>query len=125
MPPESVMILSPRLSQRESSRSTFSRWAGSGARPKRPRLKETVFQTVSNMSVCSSCGTSPIIARVTRYSRRMSCPSTSTWPEVGVTIPHTMLMSVVLPAPLGPSRAKISPLRISRSTLFRAFSPEA
>ena len=30
-------------------------------------------------------------------------------PSVGVTIPQTMLISVVLPAPLGPSRAKISP----------------
>jgi ABC-2 type transport system ATP-binding protein len=38
----------------------------------------------------------------------------------GVTMPQTMLIRVVLPAPLGPNRAKISPLRISRSTLFSA-----
>ena len=31
-----------------------------------------------------------------------------------------MLIIVVLPAPLGPSRAKISPFWISRSTFFRA-----
>src|SRR3546814_17620815 len=30
-------------------------------------------------------------------------------------MPQTMLISVVLPAPLGPSRAKISPRRMSRS----------
>jgi hypothetical protein len=29
--------------------------------------------------------------------------------EVGVTMPQTMLISVVLPAPFGPSSAKISP----------------
>ena len=63
MPPESVMIRSWRLSQSERSRSTFSRCAGFGARPKRPRLKHTVAQTVSNVSVVSSCGTRPIFER--------------------------------------------------------------
>ena len=42
---------------------------------------------------------------------------------VGVTVPQMMLMSVVLPAPLGPSKAKISPLRMSRSTAFSASTP--
>jgi len=55
----------------------------------------------------------------------MSWPATRTLPDVGVTMPHTMLISVVLPAPFGPSRAKISPLRISRLTFFSACSPEA
>jgi hypothetical protein len=36
-----------------------------------------------------------------------------------------MLISVVLPAPFGPSSAKISPGRISRSTLFSAWNPDA
>src|SRR5258708_38384569 len=40
-------------------------------------------------------------------------------------IPQIKLISVVLPAPLGPSRAKISPRRISRLTLFRAWKPDA
>src|SRR5690348_8013529 len=40
-------------------------------------------------------------------------------------MPHTILMSVVFPAPLGPRSAKISPLRISRSIGFSACSPEA
>ena len=52
-------------------------------------------------------------------------PATATLPEVGLTSPQTMPMSVVLPAPLGPSRAKISPCRISRSTFLSAVSPEA
>ena len=40
-------------------------------------------------------------------------------------MPQTMLMSVVLPAPFGPSRAKISPLAISRLTFFSASKPPA
>jgi hypothetical protein len=55
----------------------------------------------------------------------MSCPSTATVPVVGVTIPQMMLISVVLPAPFGPSRAKISPRRMVRSTLFSASNPDA
>jgi ABC-type multidrug transport system ATPase subunit len=47
-------------------------------------------------------------------------PSAVTVPVLGLTMPQMMLISVVLPAPLGPSRAKISPLRMSRSTLFKA-----
>jgi hypothetical protein len=55
----------------------------------------------------------------------MSCPATVTHPDVGVTMPQTMLMSVVLPAPFGPSSAKISPRRMSRLTRLSASKPEA
>jgi len=55
----------------------------------------------------------------------MSWPPTVAEPPLGVTIPQTMLISVVLPAPLGPSRAKISPLSISRSIGFSASTPVA
>src|SRR5260221_13003762 len=55
----------------------------------------------------------------------MSCPAAVTVPVVGVTMPHTMLMSVVLPAPFGPRSAKISPFTMSRSTFFSACRPEA
>src|SRR5262245_10031763 len=55
----------------------------------------------------------------------MSSPATVTAPELGVTMPQTMLMSVVLPAPLGPSNAKISPLRISRLLSRSATNPDA
>ncbi len=60
------MILLSRLSQSERLFSTRSICAGSRGRPKSPRLKLAVFHTVSNMSVCSSWGTRPIMARVTR-----------------------------------------------------------
>src|SRR5437016_9208519 len=77
------------------------------------------------MSVGSSCGTRPILERAARYSAMMSKPSALTAPSLGLTIPQMMLMRVVLPAPFGPSRAKISPRRISRLTFFSAWNPEA
>ena len=49
----------------------------------------------------------------------------STWPVEALTRPQMMLIRVVLPAPLGPSRAKISPFSISRSTAFSAWKPDA
>ena len=49
--------------------------------------------------------------------------STVTFPEEGVTIPHIMLIKVVLPAPFGPSRAIISPFFISKLTFFKASNP--
>src|SRR5688500_8354446 len=55
----------------------------------------------------------------------MSSPSTFTVPAVAVTIPQTMLIRVVLPAPFGPSKAKISPLSMSRSTARSASWPDA
>jgi hypothetical protein len=48
-----------------------------------------------------------------------------TCPEEGVTRPQMMLIKVVLPAPFGPSSAKISPRAMSRSTGFSACSPDA
>jgi hypothetical protein len=50
----------------------------------------------------------------------MSRPSTVTVPAVGVTMPQTIEIRVVLPAPFGPSSAKISPRAMSRSTCFSA-----
>jgi hypothetical protein len=49
-------------------------------------------------------------------SRVTSSPATRALPRDGVTTPHIMEMAVVLPAPLGPSRPKISPCSISRSS---------
>ena len=40
-------------------------------------------------------------------------------------MPQMMLISVVLPAPFGPSSAKISPRRISRLTFLTAERPDA
>ena len=66
MPPDSVLILLSFLSHKDRVRSTFSICDGSAGRPNRPRLNDTVAHTVSNTSVVSSCGTSPILARAAR-----------------------------------------------------------
>ena len=64
-------------------------------------------------------------ARAVRQSRARSCPKAVIVPAVGRTSPHTAPISVVLPAPFGPSSAKISPLRISRSIPSSALVPPA
>ena len=99
--------------------------AGSRRFPNRPRVNDTDDQTLSNTSTAGSWGTSPIIERAARASRMMSWPSTVTVPPLGLTSPQMTLINVVLPAPFGPSIAKISPRRISRLTLFSASKPEA
>src|SRR5690606_8754443 len=123
MPPERAMIFASRLSHSDSERSTRSTRAASGAWPNSPRLKATAARTVSNASVASSCGTRPITRLAARVSRTMSWPATTARPAVRFTSPQITPISVVLPAPFGPSRAKISPWRISRLTSCRAVSP--
>ncbi len=54
----------------------------------------------------------------------MSCPPTFTLPSLRLAMPQMMLISVVLPAPFGPSSAKISPDLMSRLMLFSALNPE-
>ena len=100
------MIIVSRLSHSDSDFSTFSICSSLGGLPNRPRLNRNVLQTVSNVSVGNSCGTSPILARVSRNSVTMSWPSTSTSPPLGLTMPQTILISVVLPAPFGPKQAE-------------------
>src|SRR5580765_328624 len=50
-------------------------------------------------------------------------PSTVTSPEVGVVRPTTMLSRVVLPAPLGPTRATMWPAGIDRVHFRNAQAP--
>ena len=53
----------------------------------------------------------------------ISKSSTVTFPDDGFTMPQIMLIKVVLPAPLGPSIAKISPFLILRFIFFKALKP--
>jgi len=124
MPPDSGWIGLSFLSHSDSCRSTFSTCAGSAALPNSPREKETELITFSNGSSVISCGTRPISSRAARKSRTTSCPPTVTLPDVGRTMPQMVEMSVVLPAPLGPSSAMISPSSISRLTDLSAEKPD-
>ena len=68
----------------------------------------------------SSCGTTPIAARDARASRSMSRPQIRASPPVLLTSPARILISVDLPAPLGPSRPNSDPRGIARSMPFSA-----
>src|SRR5512140_3323946 len=48
------------------------------------------------------------------------CPLTVAVPREGLTNPSSILMVVVLPAPLGPRRPKISPFSTSKETSWTA-----
>ena len=71
----------------------------------------------------SSCGTTPMQALAASSSVSMLCPNTRATPAVLLTSEVMMPMSVVLPAPLGPSSAKKSPRSTSRSTPRSACTP--
>ena len=47
-------------------------------------------------------------------------PRMRMWPAVGRTMPSIVLIKVVLPAPLGPTKPKAVPRSIRRFTLFNA-----
>jgi hypothetical protein len=83
-----------------------------------------VLAAFSKGSKAISCGTSPIRFRAARKARTMSCPPAVTLPDVGCPIPQIVEISLVLPAPFGPSWARISTSALSRETGFSAWSPE-
>src|SRR2546423_2194647 len=63
--------------------------------------------------------------RATRSAESPAISRPSNWmvPPLGESSPESMLMSVVLPAPLGPMTACTSPGRSSRETSLTAASP--
>src|SRR5689334_21885197 len=69
-----------------------------------------------SMSEVSACGITPIASRTRSGSRATSKPATSPWPDVGRISVVSIRLSVVLPAPLGPSRPNNSPRRTSKLT---------
>jgi len=64
---------------------------------------------VSAPSAESICDTYPMLRRTSTGWRTVSNPDTLAVPEFGRSIVVSILMVVVLPAPLGPSRPKIEP----------------
>ena len=58
-----------------------------------------------------------------RLRRPIGSPSNTTVPEVGRYTPVMALKQVVLPAPLGPIRPRISPRRMAKFTESSAVSP--
>jgi len=58
-----------------------------------------------------NCGQKPVSRKTASSAVRIERPQSVASPEVGRTSPVSMLIEVVLPAPLGPSRAKQLPAR--------------
>src|SRR5574343_1635049 len=75
-----------------------------------------VSRTLKKGSKTSSCGTTPSRRRASRKSRITSWPMTLITPASGRTKPASDEISVVLPAPFGPSSPKNSPCSISSDT---------
>ena len=81
------------------------------ARERRLNADQTgaLIAAVNSGSEVSACGITPIEFRTPSASFRTSCPATRAEPSVGGVSVVSMRISVVLPAPFGPSRPKISP----------------
>ncbi len=75
---------------------------------------------VNGPIVLPSCGTTAILLLMSRGSLRAWCPSIDILPFVGMSCVAAILRNVVLPAPLRPRRAKISPRPIVSVTSERA-----
>ena len=76
------------------------------SRPWKYRFSHT-FSWRSRVFVCE---TTPISCLASAGCATTSMPATNAWPEVGITRVVRIPAVVVLPAPLGPSRPKISPV---------------
>mmetsp|Transcript_6811 Transcript_6811/g.19701 ORF Transcript_6811/g.19701 Transcript_6811/m.19701 type:complete len:285 (+) Transcript_6811:588-1442(+) len=119
MPPESCPALAEKASP---SRRTATATRCTSARRVRAFVKPLVRQknsrcssTVSSGQTTSNCGTMPSIEPSAWDSESMLKPPTKTWPAVLASMPLSTWIVVVLPAPLGPSSAKVSPKGIVRS----------
>src|SRR6202035_2519449 len=77
-------------------------------------------RAVSSGSDVSACGMTPIQWRTPSASVTTSCPPTTAEPEVGGVSVVIIRISVVLPAPFGPSKPKISPVGTVKLTSFTA-----
>src|SRR5713101_3539321 len=75
---------------------------------------------VNSGSEVNACGMTPIACRTASASARMSCPATRAVPEVGGVSVVNMRMSVVFPAPFGPSKPKISRSATSKTMSLTA-----
>src|SRR4028118_1714433 len=69
----------------------------------------SVSSTFKNLSRFTSWGETPIMRRASLYSPKASFPNTSTDPESGRARLTRLFMSVVFPAPFGPSSPKNLP----------------
>jgi hypothetical protein len=124
MPPDKVMIGLSRLSHSDRSRSTFR------CTPDSALAEQAAAEGHRAAHRFEGVGGEFLRHQSDQRARGAVVgddvvPADADLPSLAVTMPQTMLISVVLPAPLGPSRAKISPRRMSRLMRLSAWKPEA
>ena len=113
MPPDSVMILLSACPTATDRAAPFRGSAGFGGLPNRPRLKlhrrphglERVGRQLLRHQADLRARGAVVAHDVVAVGQHRAARS-------ALTMPQMMLISVVLPAPFGPSSAKISPRRI-------------
>ena len=118
MPPEYVSTLALALSVRPICSSTSSTRCFK-AEPLMPYMrpqKMRFSRALSMLYKAMSCGTTPITSRTFNDSRVTECPPMMASPLVGLSRHDNTEIVVVLPAPLGPSRLKISPASMAKLT---------
>ena len=99
-------------------------YANEGARTKIDELKKVKFSKPVRVSYIWACSvTTPARAWTASGCRAGSRPSTVQPPPVGVSIPVRSFTVVVLPAPLGPRKPKISPGSRAMDTSRKAAFP--
>src|SRR6185312_1818571 len=111
----SVRLVSRRTSARK--RKEWPRWACWASATFSSALKSRSTEVIWNERASPSCTRAWIGRRVTSRPRKRMVPESAARPPV------SWLTSVVLPAPLGPIRAWISPCFTSIDTLSVASSP--
>src|SRR5690606_14875766 len=117
MPPEyeeTSVCAAPARPNRSSSRWAV-RLPSALGRCSRSAIMRRFSSPVSSWSTEANCPVTPMAARTAPVSAVTSCPATVTFPASGGSRVVSTFTIVVLPAPLGPSRAKIVPFRTSRS----------
>mmetsp|Transcript_15225 Transcript_15225/g.38127 ORF Transcript_15225/g.38127 Transcript_15225/m.38127 type:complete len:241 (+) Transcript_15225:3572-4294(+) len=103
-----------------SSHSSACLFASFGSMPLMLAKSCTCCITLSSPKSRSCCGHTPEMARILSIDSTTSCPSTTAFPLVGFTSPHSMLIAVDFPAPFWPSSPVTSPSSISKDRSFTA-----
>ena len=125
MPPDRVRAYASALSSsRTAFNSSIVRRFDLGT-PYKPACSSNASLGVKKGSNMISCGTIPIDALALRGWASMSKPQMDALPDVFITNPAKILISVDLPAPFGPSKPKIDPCATSKLTSLSACFPPA
>ena len=125
MPPLNLSTRSFCRSTRVMSSSTSSTRRLSSSpdspymRPQNTRFSRALMSGYRAMS----CGTTPMVSLTAWESVTTECPAMVASPPVGLSRQLSMEMVVLLPAPLGPRRLKISPSAMSKLTPSTASTP--